>query len=951
MNQSQTVFLLSPNAMGFVPMLLMQGIILVALLTWKQKSRATWLLIGWQGNLCLMTVSFLAGYSIYTPLSGYLYWIGGITFAWLAISLAMQFAYHFPRRLFPHETRCMLILSFGLWGVFVALMSLEAMSRPHNMNYAFDGFFYGFRSTIALPISSAQLFDMLYPVAFFWPAIIWLRQTVHLSRRATNQHFSPRLPWLNARWWRGVALALWSPCGHDARTARVMALVFSASLLSVLAIMLEERSLVPVGSFPASFLIAEVLFVLTYLDYSPEPTTFKAKLVGISLVTMLLLMGLVSPMVLQWTQQVYHEARQDEVRTIKHLLAHDLTEQMPASVVYVATRSADGGLFASSYQVLFSRTTNANAEMLTAQDTHLRAMARHDIADSWRHLTRVHPWLIEQFPTVPTIQQLERLTMPDGVMAYRGHSAPQEQHFIRYTFPLDEQTLAEVGYSYPAYRQMLHARALPLVWFMLGATLLFLLLVPFFIQISLVQPLTALQQGVRRVDDGNLDTAVPVHITDEIGFLTGAFNRMVASLRGSQMALLHEIAMRQQKEQELVALTSTLEERVADRTRALTALYDVSALMGQAPDLDTIAHQSLPRILSAVQSDMGLLYLAEEPAESSTQAAAPVLRLAASQGVPSHMLPSLRVLHGENDLGEQFMARSSPLLVPDLATAASGPAVLRQSGYSVMYMVPLCVGDTMYGLLVLLRATSYSPEELELASSLADHLGKAAETHALSQQAQQFALLEERQRLAREMHDSITQSLYGLVMLTEAGQSQAEENEHPAARHTFRRIGETARQVIKEIRLFIHQLRPSVLEQEGLIGAIHLRLAAVEGRADIRTSLLADDTLRLPAAVEEALYQTAQEALNNTLRHAHATSVAVTLRQCDDGVLLEICDNGCGFAPDAPRTGGMGLENMQARAEALGGTLTIRSAPGQGTTVRVTVPGGTEEWKPSQYES
>jgi signal transduction histidine kinase len=138
-----------------------------------------------------------------------------------------------------------------------------------------------------------------------------------------------------------------------------------------------------------------------------------------------------------------------------------------------------------------------------------------------------------------------------------------------------------------------------------------------------------------------------------------------------------------------------------------------------------------------------------------------------------------------------------------------------------------------------------------------------------------------------------------------------------------------------------------VLEQEGLVGAIHLRLAAVEGRANMHTSLLVDDTLRMPAAVEAALYQIAQEALNNTLRHARATSVAVTLRQCDDGVLLEICDNGCGFAPDAPHTGGMGLENMQARAEALDGTLTILSAPGQGTTVRVTVPGEDEKWTPN----
>jgi signal transduction histidine kinase/HAMP domain-containing protein len=944
-DQSQTFFLLSPNAMGFVPTFLMQVVMLMTLLTWKEKSRATWLIIGWQGSLCVMTASFLAGHSIYAPLSGYLYWIGGITFAWLAISLAIQLAYHFPHLLYPRESRFVLVLSLGLWGVLLALMGLEALSGPQSMDYAFDAFFYGFLSTANLPISSAQLFDMLYPVAFFWPAVIWLRQTVHLSQQATDPPSPPRWSWLRPAQWRGVAGALWSPRSRDARTARMMGLFFSMSLLSVLAVMLEERGFVPVGSFPASFLIAEAAFVLVYLDYSPEPTTFKVKLVGISLVTTMVLLGLLAPMLLTWAQQFYHEARQDEGEMITYLLAHDLTDRMPTEVVYVASRPATGGLFAPSYQVLFSRTPAVQSRMLTLQDARLRAMGRHDLAASWRHFTRVHPWLNKQFPEVPTYQQLERLTIPAGVVAYRGHTAPPEHHFIRYTFQLDAQTLVEVGYRYPAYRQMLHARAMPLVWLNLSTVAFFLLLVPRFIQVSLVQPLTALQEGIRCVEAGDLHTTVPVHVTDEIGFLTGAFNRMVASLQVAQTALLHEIAIRQQKEHELIALTNTLELRVADRTRALAALYEVSALVGQAPDQETVARQSLPRILAAVQGDMGLLYLAAEPVEAAALPVAAALRLVASQGVPTPLLASLCSLPGGCGTGGTVpvLAHSTPLLVHDLATETSIPPALRQGDYPVMYLVPLCAGGMVYGLLLLLRDTSYTTEEMELASSLADHIGKAAETHALSQQAKHLALLEERQRLARELHDSITQSLYGLVMLTEAGQAQVEENSFPKARYTFGRIGETARQVIKEIRLFIHQLRPSVLDREGLVGAIHLRLAAVEGRADIRTCLLADETLHLSRAVEETFYQIAQEALNNTLRHARATSVAVTLQQRDAHVLLEICDNGCGFVPDAPRTGGMGLENIQARVVALGGTLDIRSKPGQGTTVRVTVPEGGKE--------
>ncbi len=367
---------------------------------------------------------------------------------------------------------------------------------------------------------------------------------------------------------RGGAVV--APRSNDARTARMMALVLSVALLSPLASMLEERSLVPVGTFAASFLIAKAVFFLVYLDYAPEPMTLRLKFVSISLVTMMLMIGLFAPLMLKWTQQFYHEARQDEVTTGKQMLAHDLTDQMPARVLYVATRPVDGGLFASSYQMLFSRTSAVNAQTLSEQDARLQAMIMHEVsAISWRHLIRVYPWLSEQFSSIPTPWQLEQISIPAGVVSYRGHFDPPEYHVTRYTFQLDADTLGEVGYSYPAYRQMLHTRALPLVWVTLGAIPLFLLIVPFFIQVGLVQPLAAFQEGIRRVETGDLHTTVPVRVADEIGFLAEAFNRMVASLRYSRASLLHEINVRQQKERELSALTTTLEQRVVDRTQEL----------------------------------------------------------------------------------------------------------------------------------------------------------------------------------------------------------------------------------------------------------------------------------------------------------------------------------------------------------------------------------------------
>ena len=228
------------------------------------------------------------------------------------------------------------------------------------------------------------------------------------------------------------------------------------------------------------------------------------------------------------------------------------------------------------------------------------------------------------------------------------------------------------------------------------------------------------------------------------------------------------------------------------------------------------------------------------------------------------------------------------------------------------------------------------------------------------------------------MHDSITQYLYSLNLLAEAGQAQMETGATSAIGNTFAQIGRTARQAIKEIRLFIQQLRPAALEQVGLVGALHQRLACVEGRANVQTRLLVNEAIILPVQVEDALYYIASEALNNTLRHANADTVTVHLRLEGDTVVLEVVDNGRGFNPTPARPAppgkqrgtsqtardfangvrspgsdcvrddrealpdgnGMGLGSMRERANLVGGTVQIVSTPDTGTVVRVIVPVG-----------
>jgi signal transduction histidine kinase/CheY-like chemotaxis protein len=572
----QIDFLLSPGAMGFVPTFLVQVVILIVLLAWKQKSTATWLFIGWQAFLMLLVASLLFHAVIYAPVGGYLYWLGGIFLSWIAVILAIQFAYRFPRLLYPREAGVVLGITLAVCGVLLTLIVLEIQTALYSPVYSFESFYYDFIPTNKEPfLSSNQLFTLLHPLGFVWVLIIWLRQSVRLSHEATHHTPLPRFAWRSPAWWRKFAVLLWKPRCNEARAARALAMVFSIAVFAVILSILEDYKLIPIGSFASAFLVSEALFILTYLDYSPEATTFKIKLIGIPLVMTMMLAGLAGPLLLTWTQESYYEARRAEVQTIAHLVtAHGTTDEIPDGVRYVATRPASDGLFSPSYTVLYTRDPALDAAVLDRQDTHFRTLIEQGghsniSALTWRHLTHIYPWLNQRFASVPTRSQLEKLIPPDGELSYRGYVDLPAYHFIRYTFHIDNHTLGEVGYSYAAYRQIIHARALPLLWLLLGTIVFFLIMEPFFVQSSLVKPLQTLLQGVRSVESDNLHVDVPIRASDEIGFLTGAFNRMVCTLRLSREELLQEIGVRQQKEQELTNLTTTLEERVEERTHDL----------------------------------------------------------------------------------------------------------------------------------------------------------------------------------------------------------------------------------------------------------------------------------------------------------------------------------------------------------------------------------------------
>lgn len=208
----------------------------------------------------------------------------------------------------------------------------------------------------------------------------------------------------------------------------------------------------------------------------------------------------------------------------------------------------------------------------------------------------------------------------------------------------------------------------------------------------------------------------------------------------------------------------------------------------------------------------------------------------------------------------------------------------------------------------------------------------------ITQMVAEAAVTEERNRLARDLHDSVTQSLYSQTLYAEAALRQLEAGKTDRVANHLDQLKENAQQALREMRLLIFELRPSALEAEGLVAALRTRLEAVEGRTGVTTAVSAPTNLSLTPDMETGLYWIAQEALNNVLKHAQADQIDITLTQSADTVTLRITDNGRGMTVGAAEgTGTFGIRSMRERAANLGWHFSIDSAPGQGTTIQVEV--------------
>jgi signal transduction histidine kinase len=199
--------------------------------------------------------------------------------------------------------------------------------------------------------------------------------------------------------------------------------------------------------------------------------------------------------------------------------------------------------------------------------------------------------------------------------------------------------------------------------------------------------------------------------------------------------------------------------------------------------------------------------------------------------------------------------------------------------------------------------------------------------------------MEERARLARDLHDSVTQLLYSAALFSTGAKKFINQNKLEPAVQYLDQIEQVTQQALREMRLMVFELRSASLPGTGLVGEIQSRLDAVERRSGISASFHAENLPGLSPRLEDTLFRFVTEALNNALKHAFARGVEVLLTGEDGKVSLEVKDNGVGFEiSEGKRSGGLGLASMRERIEQIGGTFSIESSPGSGTRVQAVVP-------------
>ncbi len=426
------------------------------------------------------------------------------------------------------------------------------------------------------------------------------------------------------------------------------------------------------------------------------------------------------------------------------------------------------------------------------------------------------------------------------------------------------------------------------------------------------KPISDLIHAAQRVARGSFDQTITASGGGELEELADQFNSMAAQLHKSYTHLENEVAI---------------------RTKELATLNAIAFEASHSLNLEEVLYYALDKVLELMSLEKGQAFRLERGTST--------LILMAHRGLSDKLIRrTARQPLSVSAAG--LAAEEGRPVVRRVADFPEGKLrdLIQNEGIELVVSTPLTVKGETVGILNLGAPATrdVTPEELSLLTAVGHQIGVAVENAHLYQQAQKLAVVEERNRLARDLHDSVTQTLYGTSLCAEAAARQLSLGNVGMAVDHLQEIQASSQEALREMRRLVFELRPPILSTVGLEAALRARLEAVEQRVGLVTELSGPGNGRLKPDIEAALYRIAQEALNNTLQHAGARHVTVRLDHADGWVTLEIADDGTGFDPEAAREGGgLGLSSMQERVARLGGTLALYSRPGEGTRIKVEV--------------
>jgi nitrate/nitrite-specific signal transduction histidine kinase len=443
---------------------------------------------------------------------------------------------------------------------------------------------------------------------------------------------------------------------------------------------------------------------------------------------------------------------------------------------------------------------------------------------------------------------------------------------------------------------------------------------------TITDPIMALTKGSEVIAKGDLDHRIKVNTGDEIEQLAVQFNTMTAALKESLSNLEQKVAERTKQERQRAEQLRTINEI----SRNISSLMSLDELLPYVASLlrETFNYYNVNIFLFELES--GRLIL-KEICLSSYRGVIPL-------EVPLEM--------GEEGIVAWVATTAEPLLVNDVSKEPRFQFIEELSATKSELAVPIRIGERVLGVLDIEsnELDAFSEADLFTAQTLADQLATAIENARLYQQTGQIAVMEERNRMAREIHDTLAQGFTGIILQLEAAEQALEDNPVETVSH-LNKARSLARGSLNEARRSVWNLRPEALEHLSLVEALGQEVAKFSQSSGIKAQFDASDDQRdMPYEKELALLRICQESLANVRKHAKASEVKVGLTFDTSTITLSIRDNGIGMKTEIedgetkPKHRGFGLISMRERTRNLAGTFEVQSEKGKGTLIRATIP-------------